>query len=784
MKTTLKYNTIETFQRQPGWKEYIDAIVDFCKKCFDGMFVGISGYDEYGKPIYSIVEDNPSEHIYNGDLAYAYPIISYKGDNISLNLRENMSLRGLLRTLSLYGCGIDSVEFSGSNLPHTYKTGGDRKDYVYGLVNGVSYEARAGYATNSQGGEGNDFVNEDMVVDYTIEGDSNNSGDDTATEGAFSYERNMYGYNQKNPILSTSPLREVVAVYNDFNCYTQMPFGRNPFNPNWPEIVWIRKSEQNSHAGTIYKSVIDDSGNNNLFVKVDDYKYDIEQMITLVYVYGSAPYGDFKGCVIEESDAFIYNDMDVLDLFVGTKIKYNTSSALNEYSDVAFSKTEADIIQKVDLTNTDSVPGFRIYTDSVYGKQWVVRDSVDEYYKNNPLYIKEQLFSDDCTLSVQPLFIYTDSNSKKVSLCANVVADETSDIKYEIEAYDSKQIRVDGFETLDSPKAAVDISYGDNYYKWNMYESGVTIYERMYPTGNENPQALGWYIYNSNTGTYELTHDTSIQSDNPHQNGWYVRNNSTYPGAPEYIRSGDEVVEPGTNYYKYENDEYILVDTNPPEYYNKVTDSGSYVDDVYTPFLFGKNTRTDITESERYFFNGRDRWIYYGDNENDEMKQVGDYLFKNAHTLEYFETMYFNHFVKVYPIDGVTDNGVVKTKKLYCERLDLVRFGNIEPYVATIDRSTSENLDCTIFSKIISYNENTHLLTVEDDVYFSSDNAYKYVVVAYKNASPFNKINKIRITAPTADIKNTVKPLLESFVNQNCELEIKAETDEVYEKIN
>jgi len=69
-------------------------------------------------------------------------------------------------------------------------------------------------------------------------------------------------------------------------------------------------------------------------------------------------------------------------------------------------------------------------------------------------------------------------------------------------------------------------------------------------------------------------------------------------------------------------------------------------------------------------------------------------------------------------------------------------------------------------------------------VYFSSDNAYKYVVVAYKNASPFNKINKIRITAPTADIKNTVKPLLESFVNQNCELEIKAETDEVYEKIN
>lgn len=723
MKTTLKYNTIETLQRKRGWKEYIDALVDSCKSLFDGKFMGVSGHDEFGRPIYSVVEDKPDEHIYNGNLAYSYPIMSYKGDNMPLNLVENASLRGLLRTLSLYGCNIAETEVEGSNLPHTFKIGGARASAVYGqyLEGGGDYEGRV---------SSDEYGLENSEIGYYVE-------NGTTETGEVFYEEDIYGYNQKNPVLSRLPVREVREFYK----YEKVS-GADASLPTYVYVLtsqttWSEQAPRPSVAADkLYKSEFDNGYDNGVVVAdgltIHDLTYYNAPDRTPVYRW------------IKDSGetSCIVCDREALTLIDSTgRVQYNGSEAQQTYPKVWFTVSDKDHVCVLSFTRVRHLEGratidasqdvtvqrsYYVYKDSSSGREWIVLDSVGDMLQCNPMYSLSQIYGDESTLSVQPLFFY--NSGRMVSLCANVIGG--GNLNYEITAYSVNSVQ-GGSDTIESVAVADGVTCGDSYYKWNMYTKhgsgeGYTLsydgdvytpivftkdfpYCKVIPKPSDNPQQLGWYELVG--GEYELTEDTT----------------------PSSIKA----------------------------YYKK----------------YGAGIM--------FFFDGNGGFYYFGNAEADsEQIEVGDLVFKNSHTTERFETMYFNHFAKVQPIDAVAEGGAVKTKKLYCEQLDLVRWGNITPYIASFDKAADTELDSTVFSKIVAYNKNTHLITVDKDVYFQNANSYKYVVVAYKNASPFSKIKTLRITAPSDEIKDTVKGLLESFVNQNCALEIKTEGAAVYDKIN
>ena len=109
------------------------------------------------------------------------------------------------------------------------------------------------------------------------------------------------------------------------------------------------------------------------------------------------------------------------------------------------------------------------------------------------------------------------------------------------------------------------------------------------------------------------------------------------------------------------------------------------------------------------------------------------------------------------------------------------------------------DIDCSIFSKIIAYNKHTHLISVNNPIFFENSHTPKYVVVAYQNASPFNKIQSLDIISPnfydyddeskgegdyeniddtkTFSLKKVVKDLLSDYENDNCELNLYAECE-------
>ena len=116
MKTTLRNNTIETLQVQPEWKLFVDTLVESTNTLFDDNL--ITEVTEAGNvKVLKKLSDLQTEE------AAKYATMSYPDDRMHLNLRENISVRGLLRTLSLYGCRIMDVDLE-TVLPHTYKVEG------------------------------------------------------------------------------------------------------------------------------------------------------------------------------------------------------------------------------------------------------------------------------------------------------------------------------------------------------------------------------------------------------------------------------------------------------------------------------------------------------------------------------------------------------------------------------------------------------------------------------------------------------------------------------------
>ena len=795
MKTTLRENTIETLQRQPAWKEYIDALVDSCNHLFDGMFI-----DKSGVLVDKDVKVNPDDETTfdNSGSQYAYPSLSYKANEsnergLSLNLQENLSFRGLLRTLSLYGCKIDNIETSGSLLPHTYKTEGGRKQPMFGYdTTDMSYDFEV-------------MAMVDDVYNKSVDYDVN---DNDEVVGDFKYKNNIYGYNQKYPVISKSPVREVFGFYK----FTSSSETRPDIYALMNDVTIIHQGSSVHYTidtDVLYKSAPD---NENGVVKATDVS--VSNLQTNYSLQNDDVF--YKFIIDANNTSYIINNRDVLDIInADGRIIYNVEG--NEYNNVCFSTSNKDIVQRINLTYKMTIgqtERYRVFEESVKKRMYIVLDITSDYYHSNPIYLSNPLFVDDCTLFTQPFFLY--ENGDKVAMCANMIdtVGGENNITYEIETHDLKEIDggINQIDNTSVSKKADGVLFGNYYYKWNMYEK-KEYYEKAIPKDNDNPEALGWYEKVSNG--YSLSNYTDITPNHPIANGnliyWYEKDENN-----TYTRTTDTSFNSNKTYYEETSAGVYSVVA-----FYVLRETSVYIDDVYTAFIsseippkrkgwyvfngtdyvptndnapvpnvkYYKKTGEEYTlvfdnnMGWHYFFDGKGNVFYFGNNYDNETKTIGKYVFKNAHTLEYFETMYFNHFIKAYPVTDTQQNGVFSTNRICCD-LDLVRFADSVPYVVSYDREGTEGLDCVIFSKILSYNKHTHLITLDTPVWFENSSTPKYVVVAYQNVSPFNKIRKMKVSAPDDATKDIVKSLLGNFTNQYCTFEIKSESGLAYEMVN
>lgn len=774
MKTTLKYNTIETFQRQPAWKTFIDTIVDGCSGLYDDTLTDFAESDTDVMSVYTDFDEqhnNPKElglyefvdnrYILTADetqkqnktyykkttdnaLQPLYSLFDYINSNTPSVLQENISLNGLLRTLSLYGCKIQDIELKDSVLPHTYKTKRDVEEigYMWGYeVGNLSYDFETQAIVDSVGGQ-------DVGVTLV-------SGGETPDKYKYKYEyiKDIYGYNQKHPVITISRVKEVKS-YHQFVRKTESEYGENKNINLLPACFYIGEdgmiyssSQIEIYTNLIYKaSHKDNSGIIRCEDKDFNYTIDGDGVINVTPSGGTPTpletilrncYNHISSSTkrwiyiddIKET-AYILNDKAKDDLLVDGRIfyNYNEDGHLTDrkyYENISFSLSNNDKITKVifdtgqpasaigrekEYWTTQDTKKYYIYTlkgaeSEEQDSKWVVMDDVEEYFSISLPYLKNQLFADESTLKAQPLFLY--ENNKKVSMCGNFIEaiggiddPQTPDIEfddYEIEKYNKSLLNTtySATDNIGSSHAALNkvtgISYGDYYNKWEQYN------------GN-----------------------------------------------------------------------------------------GTFNQDVYTVLDFTKVIKSQTDRNTlSYFFNG-EKLNYFIDQADDsytnnEEKIIDGYVFRNTHKQEFFETMYFNHFIKVYPIVEDKDMDYeypVETTKLYCDNLELVEFGNIVPYIVSYDRTGAieegdsdetiyNDLDCSTFSRILSYNKRTHLIIVDSEtpVIFESIKKPKYVVVAYQNASPFNKISDLNIVVPDS-VKDTVTSLLENYKNYNYKLNL------------
>lgn len=725
MKTTLNHNVIETFQRQPAWREFIEAIINCCSGLYDNHLIAIADDDtdsmsEY--TLFDVLHNNPKalglyeivnnryvltpdvvvrEHktyytkAIDNSIMPLHSVFDYINGNVSPVQKENISLKGLLHTLSMYGCRIKDIELKDSNLPHTYKLSRHfliKTPYGY-YENDMESDYIAQAIVDNVGGQS---------IGCLVEGESDDIVD-------YNYIHDIYGYNQKNPIILMSQIKEVKEyarfvkkqdsthssypsnVYADFNEYA---------NPNL--LYW---SDNNGKSGIKPISII--IANNIKEDLASDYT--LQQTNGVTTCVKKWVYIEDENSPLRET-AYILSDKSKYDLMLNDRIIYNMSDGESNYS-VSLAITNSTQPQKLNIAKnplsvstyetigslsgtSDDAKTYYVYKDFLYQKEWVVMDSVEDYFNISLPYLKSQVFGDECALKTQPLFEYDDWKgqplpTKMVSMCANTMASEVQggvgNLTYEVEKYEELKV---------STKAETKNNADD----WSSY-----------------------LYMNEIKGVYY-----------------------------------------GDYFYKWE----------------QFTESNDmFVKEVFTPLHFAKNNVDKNLLS--YFFDGG-RNVYYinpSDSNylNNKEKEINGVKYVNTFKQEFFETMYFNHFIKVYPIDAVVDNQVVKTKKLYCDNLELVQFGDIVPYVVSYFRKGENeedveanglynDIDCSIFSKILSYNKRTHLITLEDYIYFSSDTEQQNLVVAYQNASPFNKIQSLTIVAPDS-VKDVVSTLLEDYKN-------------------
>ena len=553
MKTTLKYNTIETLQEQPAWKTFIDAIVDCCHRLYDdnlianvndtavhdGVNVNIDKlklFDKYIADNYDNLTESEKEMYADIHAAYVgtrtdyddmqskFAALGYNTDVMHLNIRENISLRGLLRMLSLYKCRIRNIEMSDAVLPHTYKVEGYKKDSaIFGFhdINKTyDYETRGIKPDGGQDYEP-EYVSGDVEADcYEYLTDKNYEEEDTR----FKYIYNVYGYNQKHPIISMSDIHEV-RQFIEFtkNEITGLDWG-NYLYIDVNDIVLIYDGDTVVDFSIVTDDVFSSVDKKDSGIRYYEYRLPsdttlrnyIKTNYTSDYtpVYKWTFVSDDNSHLFESS--YILNDNDSIDLIKENKrIKYNSdeynklgyhnlrfalsATASIEILDFNKIKPNGDIVESPNDTqlkigtkdsseiitsyNQNLQKQYYVYRDSVYGRLWIVLDTIHKYFDTPLSYLKSQLFADECTLKVQPLFLYShtdgDNTVNEVSLCANFINTEggVGKISFEVEKYNVKKFGYtftatdnvyEGREDV-TANTVKGISYGDYFYKWEQY---------------------------------------------------------------------------------------------------------------------------------------------------------------------------------------------------------------------------------------------------------------------------------------------------------------------------
>ena len=793
MKTTLNYNTIETLQVQKGWKEYLDNIVAQSERVFDDNL--ISEYDESnGQGIVRRMEKTDA-------VSPKYAVLNFRKDLIPLIRKENVSLRALLRLLSIYGCRI-KADFDGVVLPHTFKIQGN-----FDSVGVRGYHTQNRTYDHDTARTTPQNVQED--ADCFIPNMSNNAFEEDTT---FKYIYNVFGYNQKNPMLSYSYVYRFEKYYpvkimklnedyhelidpegsgEDTRIWVDDPTDEGKYYVRESDVIKVAETTSGDREHSTVIEFID--GDVPIYEWVEDIENEkgiIARMTLVEYDYGDKMFklkdniqpSDILDC-ISDPVFIVINDHDKIDLqksFYAVVvsgetqtfpiIRYNAEANLESVEDpVDDDKSEYDLSyviansdfsfvhrntfrKKADAEHPDDYDVFsvtlktegytsltmnyNVYTIDGEDGEFIIGDIIYDKIEPLAMHVREkQLFAEDSYIKAQPLFVYR-------TLGERIPKTECSETA-----------------NFDNERGGAD--------KLN--------YEIKFDNFQNDSIANGVYIEKKST---IISNDPTSTADLVAKDVFYSRKYMVYEVYKRVI-SKKTVVKTftrETSWYDYFD--LSLVDTY---------ERGEFLGNYYAVEDLSKKTlnRPVTLFSQSGLIKGSVSDEYDSDLNVIEIKddKSNDYELVPLRKEAEIETMYFNHFVKVYPIVDEETDDVVSTHKLYCDNLELVEYANCVPYIVSYDRKGTEDRDCSVFGRILSYNKRTHLITVNNPIWFANSKDPKYVVVAYQNMSPFMRPNRLTVIAPDEGVKGVVSPMLDNFRNAAC-YDIELYTKGEYESLN
>lgn len=723
MKTTLGYNTIETFQKQPAWKHFLNVIVDVCKRHFDKNLLG---FTEATNTLKRVDE--------NTDLQPIYPSLSYKNDLMNLNLMEGISIRSLMRILTIYGCKLLDVE-TDVTIPHTYKVQGqNRGGDLWGFqTTNKTYDYEANSITNIPELDNT----EDSNTDYFFPSMSENYFEEDKT---FKYIYDIYGYNQKEPMLCYSALYEIKTL-------------RKLDTSNIVEL-------QSMALYVLEEDIIDKEENTfkvgaGVFQKGGSMFYPFNAKANgFVLVQGE----EAEEGILAVPVFYIINDNDKIDLVDSEGIiRYNSDDDdVTTYENLrGISPNRTNDVFKITLTYTGSkLNDYKIYLLNIYPNKYVVENIPLTNLNNlNPYYAKNTIFGSDSLIKTQPVFIYHyKENGGYIDTASlafnnlNVKGGENL-ASYQFLSYPYKtKAEIDGDE-VEVPIVKAD--FGNLYNRCIANEAGEGCVNNI-EVKDENDE----YV--------DIDEQTLREISNPS-----ISLGSKYNTCIVYSVKGDADGEykPSLMIGKF----YYIGELSEGE---KI-----HIFNEYTVFDVSNGSNKDSYIIKSYNQNS----YYIGDEYDATGEPVIDefkYILEDLRKQEYVETMYFNHFVKIYPITKTQSDSLVETSMVYCDSLDLIQYGNMIPYIVTTLRKGEKDdddkfidLDCSIFSKIVSYNKHTHLVTLNNEICFPNSYEPIYAVVAYQNLFPFSQPKSLRILTPNNGVKDIVQPMTEELFGDRVNLE-------------
>lgn len=723
MKTTLYNNTIETLQTQPEWKLFLDSIVDDCHVVNDDNLIAET---EDGLVLLSDSQD---------DLRPKYASLSYKNDLIRMNITENISLSSFLRMLSLYGARIREIN-KNAELPHTYLVQSSDKDTgVWGFKKTNITDDHKAQTPNP----------EDQSVSIDVDASSLTESDNYFDEDTrYKYIYDIYGYNQKESVLYYSPL---CYVY-DFYKFTNSKDSANMYYINSEEIYSITKSGsdwsiaftsetpkiwrdyQTTTSPTVieaYSDILDiiEADSELANTKLTDVLAQILTPITDNNVpvmekrFISASYNDYANL---DSYVVIYDNKPD-DVYKDGFIKFNHEEYKKDiYENVKYLNKKTCVVESADFVRTE------------------------EYIGTNTSAAKNKMY------------IYEVGSDSKRYVIPNSSPLNYSNLVQKSAYIEETPIYSDECGLKTQPVSVYPVKNGNDKYSLTANFEDV--------------------VGGVNKPTYEVRFDTNQYSDT-----------NTYKNN---IESYEDLIPKDVSHGKYYQVLYLYNGYVNDDKKDEIL-QGEFIEECYTVDDFYK-----VGKTVKFFSKNNSYRSYKVVSFNQREKSVLLKYFSNyryvtlTNQTKLVETMYFNHFVNVYPIyNGVENpsNTTIETTTMYCDDLELSVFGDCVPYLVSYvrkgelkDNPSSDkdiaDLDCSVFARIICYNKNTHLITVNNPIVFRDSKTPRHLVVAYQNVSPFNRPKEIIVTVDNKPIREIVDDLSEPYRNESCDIRIY--TDDEY----